>query len=75
MTKCLISLVATVLFAACSPCKPLAQRCHNGVAQLCDTAGKWRSALKCNELTAPHAPSWECYCMQDTKKCSCRRTK
>jgi hypothetical protein len=59
-------------FTDCAPqCKQQAQRCQGGVAQLCDTAGKWRKVIDCDELSTRYAPAWKCACQQE--KCTCRR--
>lgn len=46
-------------------CKPMAARCHQGRAELCDGDGKkWRTVIDCNRFDNLH-----CVCKE---RCSCR---
>jgi hypothetical protein len=64
-----IALIVAIFVAGCRVCDNNQQRCHDGVAQLCDTAGKWRPVLRCAELRQ----GWDCYCLDG--RCGCRGQK
>jgi hypothetical protein len=71
MSQVVVAAMLLVLTAGCAPeCKKQAQRCFNGVAQLCDAGGKWQDVMECDQVTPG---KWECTC--DPKPCACRRPK
>ena len=67
--RVLLLLVIMVLCAGCVVCSQGAQRCFDNQAQLCDTAGTWRTVMHCSKLKSRTGDTrpWSCGPLGDEK--------
>ncbi len=65
-----ILLLLSLLLLGCpgGVCEKNTQRCFENTAQLCDTAGKWRTVMDCAQVR-PKSKNWEC--VTKDGKCTC----
>jgi hypothetical protein len=63
ITAAVLAAIGLVLMSGCATCTPMAKRCHDNKAQLCDGAGReWRTVTDCDDL------GFRCECRE---RCSC----